>query len=75
MQKESYTNLVKMINQIAGNVFFKDNHEQAVDKVATHVQKFWAPSMREDLYAYEANDGAGLSEIAREAVQKLRQTA
>ncbi|MDO6461286.1 formate dehydrogenase subunit delta [Granulosicoccaceae sp. 1_MG-2023] len=72
MQKESHTNLVKMVNQIAGNVFFKDNHDEAIDKVATHMRKFWAPSMRDELFEYEARDGHGLSDIAREAVRKLR---
>ena len=33
--------LVKMANQIADNFSF---HEDAVDRLADHLQRFWAPS-------------------------------
>ena len=60
--------LVKMVNQIADNFSF---HDDAVDRIADHLQRFWAPSMQEKLIEFERMDGAGLKPAAREALQRL----
>ena len=60
--------LVKMANQIADNFSF---HEDCVDRVRDHLQRFWAPSMRRQIVAYLARDGEALNPDARAAVSLL----
>lgn len=60
--------LVKMANQIAENLVF---HDDAVDRVADHLQRFWAPSMRQKIVENEAAGGSGLNPVARAAVQRM----
>jgi formate dehydrogenase subunit delta len=60
--------LVKMANQIADNFGF---HDDTVERTADHLRRFWAPSMRDRLVAFEAAGGDGLSESARAAVRRL----
>ena len=61
-------NLVKMANQIADNFSF---HEDAVDRIADHLMRFWAPSMRDALSDFRAAGGEGLKPGVREALDKL----
>jgi formate dehydrogenase subunit delta len=60
--------LVKMANQIADNFSF---HDDAVERTAEHLRRFWAPSMRGKLVDFEAAGGNGLNEAARAAVRRL----
>jgi formate dehydrogenase subunit delta len=60
--------LVKMANQIADNFGF---HDDAVERTADHLRRFWAPSMRDKLADFEAAGGDGLNEAARGAVRRL----
>jgi len=60
--------LVKMANQIADNLSF---HDDAVERVADHLQRFWAPSMRGKLADYAATGGAGLKPVVRDAIKRL----
>lgn len=68
-------NLVKMANQI-GDFFasFPDRGE-ALDGIAGHIRKFWAPRMRQQLLAYIDASGAaaGLSPLVSEAVSTHRE--
>ncbi len=61
--------LKKMANQIADNFRW---HADAVDRVADHLARFWAPSMREQLDAHARENGEGLDEDVRAALEKLR---
>jgi formate dehydrogenase subunit delta len=47
--------LVKMANQIAANFRF---HEDCAERLATHINRFWAPVMRQQLKDH-ARGGAG----------------
>ncbi|MDM3871866.1 formate dehydrogenase subunit delta [Porticoccus sp. W117] len=64
--------LIKMANQIAANqpVEFL-GEEAAVAAVAEHIQKFWAPPMREKIIAYQQGGGAELTPLARRAVENI----
>jgi len=68
-------NLVKMANQI-GDFFaaFPDRAE-ALDGIAGHIRKFWAPPMRRQLLAHVDASGAaaGVSPIVNEALQAYRE--
>lgn len=61
--------LVKMANQIADNFSF---HEDAVDRLADHLQRFWAPSMRKKLIEFLEAGGEGLKPDVIAAVQRLQ---
>jgi formate dehydrogenase subunit delta len=64
-------NLIKMANQIADNLAFQDD---AVERTADHLRRFWAPSMRQQLLDYSAAGGDGLHSAARAAVQRLAES-
>jgi formate dehydrogenase subunit delta len=62
--------MVHMANQIA--LFFAPYpKEEAVAGVTDHLQKFWEPRMRKQIIAYVAAGGAGLHDLALEAVKRL----
>ena len=61
--------LVKMANQIADNFSF---HEDAVDRLADHLQRFWAPSMRKKLIEFLEAGGSGLKPDVIAAVKRLQ---
>lgn len=64
--------LVRMANDI-GNFFKADpDHVQAVDGVASHIRRFWEPRMRKEIIAHAEGGGAGMMDLVREAVLKLR---
>jgi formate dehydrogenase subunit delta len=64
--------LVRMANDI-GNFFKSEpDHAVAVDGIAGHIKRFWDPRMRKEILEYVEGGGAGLMDLAREAVLKLR---
>jgi formate dehydrogenase subunit delta len=64
--------LVRMANDI-GNFFRSEpDHALAVDGIASHIRRFWDPRMRKEIIAHLDGGGDGLSDLAREAVGKLR---
>jgi len=60
--------LVKMANQIADNFSF---HDDAVERIADHLLRFWAPSMLKKLHAFDAENPSALKPAAKEALQSL----
>jgi formate dehydrogenase subunit delta len=67
-------NLIEMANQIGGFFASMPDHEEAVDGVAEHIRKFWAPRMRIALLDKldEADTIAALEPITLEALTKHR---
>ncbi len=64
--------LVRMANDI-GNFFKSEpDHAVAVDGIASHIKRFWDPRMRKEIIAHVDGGGDGLSDLAKEAVGKLR---
>jgi formate dehydrogenase subunit delta len=66
-------NLVTMANRIG--VFFESYPDrlEALDEIASHLKKFWAPRMRRQLYAHiDAEGGAGLSPLVLAAINAHR---
>jgi formate dehydrogenase subunit delta len=62
--------LVRMANQIAD--FFKALPEdEALAGASNHVRLFWDPRMRSKMAAHLAAGGAGLTPLARAAVEKV----
>uniref|UniRef100_UPI003BAB6639 formate dehydrogenase subunit delta n=1 Tax=Stappia sp. TaxID=1870903 RepID=UPI003BAB6639 len=60
--------LVYMANQIA-TFFTSKPHDEGVEGVAGHINKFWEPRMRAQLFEVaESESDAGLHELVREAL-------
>ena len=64
-------NLVRMGNQIAEFFASYPDEQEAVQEVALHLKKFWAPSMRQALWGYlQADSGAAQAHsLLHQAVQ------
>lgn len=71
MSHNPYEILVRMINQIADNNRSYEDKE-AAERVADHIKRFWARSMKADLAEYYLTDGTKLNPIARQAVAILQ---
>ncbi|WP_323127272.1 formate dehydrogenase subunit delta [Marinobacter sp. JSM 1782161] len=63
--------LIQMINQISDNNLHHGNNAQAADKVATHLKKFWARSMKQQIIDYAGSDGSELTDVSKLAVARL----
>ena len=63
-----------MANQIAAFFATQPGEGQAAE-VAGHLKAFWEPRMLQALYAHVDAGGEGLSHLALQAVERLRQPA
>jgi formate dehydrogenase subunit delta len=62
--------MVHLVNQIA--LFFQSYpEEEAVAGVADHIKRFWPVRMRQQLFDYVTNGGAGLHALVAPAVLTL----
>ena len=68
MSDSELEHLKKMANQIAANFSF---HEDQAARIADHITRFWAPSMRALLGSYIEKDGAGVDEVVRQAMKDI----
>lgn len=67
--------LIKMLNQIADNVALGEADELIAPRVADHVTRFWAASMKQKLMQYADSDGDKLQPAAKQALVLLQQQA
>lgn len=70
MSDAELLHLIKMVNQISENL----NHGEATDaaqKVADHLTRFWAPSMKEKIIQHKTESGEGLSDLTKLAIDQL----
>ncbi|NWK78401.1 formate dehydrogenase subunit delta [Aquitalea sp. LB_tupeE] len=66
------SHLVKMANQISDFFSADSSEEEAAAEIASHLQRFWAPAMRQRLAeAVEQGEAADLRPAACIAVRKL----
>lgn len=63
--------LVKMANEIGSFFAGASPPEQAPRDIATHIKRYWEPRMRKAMLAHFSQGGAGLSPVARRAVELL----
>ena len=66
--------LVTMANQI-GKFFVPHRQGDAAAAIADHLRKFWDARMRAAIVGHEEQGGAGLEEVVRQAVRRLRDDA
>ncbi len=71
MSSKEEEHLIKMINQIADNIATDECDDVQARGVATHVKKFWAPSMIKTLTEYAQNDGEKLKSVPLQAISLL----
>ena len=70
----SHEKLVHMAYQIA--IFFESKpHDEGVDGVAAHINAFWEPRMRRQLFELIDAGGADLRPLLREAAASIRRPA
>ena len=74
MSARTLDKLIYMANQIAREFAAQRPHE-AAQATYDHLWHFWDPRMRSLILDHAAAGGEGLSEVAREAVEKLRSSA
>ena len=67
MSSNTLATLRRMANDIARNLEAM-GHSKAVLATADHIDKFWDPRMKRAIFA---DEGTGLSPIAREAIEHL----
>ena len=66
-------NLVTMANQIGTFFASYPDREEASTEIANHLQRYWAPRMRIQLYAHiDAGDAHGLAPIVLSAIAAHR---
>lgn len=71
MSHDTTAKLVRMANQIA--TFFLSQPEAVrVEGVATHINKFWEPRMRRDLFEHIDRGGEGLLPLVMEASKAIK---
>ena len=63
--------MVHNANQIA-LYFAAYPREEAIGSIVDHLKKFWEHRMREQIIQYVAKGGAGLHELAVEAVKRIK---
>ena len=69
MKQSETQHLVKMANDIAANLSF---HADAEDRIADHINRFWAPRMRGLLVDHAEGHAEELSAALRPAIAKIR---
>ncbi|MBX5242799.1 formate dehydrogenase subunit delta [Rhizobium sp. NLR22b] len=71
MSHDTKTKLVYMANQIA--TFFKSQPQnEAAQGVATHINKFWEPRMRRQLFEILEEEENGLDALVLQAAPMIR---
>jgi formate dehydrogenase subunit delta len=65
--------LITMANQIGTFFASYPDREEASAEIASHLKRFWAPRMRQQLYAHiDAEHGAGLAPLVLAAIAAHR---
>lgn len=65
--------LIHMVNQIAENLRHGRSDDRAVEETTSHLEKFWARSMKSNIIECLNETNSDLVPIARAAVEQLKQ--
>lgn len=71
MSQSETEHLIKMANQIATNMAPGFSDDEAADKVADHIRKFWAGPMKSSLKECAKTNTADCSPIVLKAVERI----
>jgi hypothetical protein len=72
MTDSELEHLRKMANQISANFSF---HDDQTARIADHITRFWAPSMRKLFLEYIEQGGQGVDEAVRVAMKEVQSAA
>jgi formate dehydrogenase subunit delta len=73
MSNTELEHLIQMVNQIADNIAIGESDDVAAAKLADHIKRFWARSMKQQIIKYAETDCADLKPIAKQALALLQQ--
>lgn len=66
-------NLVRMVNRIGAFFASMPDRQEALEGIATHIQRFWEPRMRRQLLAHvDEHHGEGIDAVVLTALQRHR---
>jgi len=71
MSDSKLQRLVSQVNQIALNMSANGSEEMVADQVAQHLEKFWAPPMKDLITEQPVSADIGLTSIGQMAVGNL----
>jgi len=71
MSNVELEHLVSMSNQIADSIAIGESDDLTAPKVAAHIKRFWARSMKAKIISYAESDGAGLKPVTKKAISLL----
>ena len=71
MTDDSASHLVEMANQIAVNLAHGKEHDQCITDIASHIQRFWAPSMRQQLLVIIDQRNHQIHDLVVQAAKQL----
>ncbi len=71
MTNDSASHLVDMANQIAVNLAHGKEQGQCITDIASHIQRFWAPSMRQQLLVIIDKRDHQIHDLVMEAAKQL----
>jgi formate dehydrogenase subunit delta len=63
--------LIDMANQIATNLALQGSEEEAVEKIANHIKRFWARPMKQQIVEYSQQKNNELMPLTQKAVEHL----
>jgi len=66
-------NLVRMVNRIGAFFASMPDREEALEGIATHIQRFWEPRMRRQLLSHiDDRQGDGIDAVVLTALRRHR---
>lgn len=66
-------NLVRMVNRIGAFFASMPDRQEALEGIATHIQRFWEPRMRRQLLTHiDERHGDGIDALVLTALQRHR---
>ncbi len=71
MTDESSSHLIEMANQIAANLAHGKEQSQCIIDITSHLRRFWAPSMRQQLLAAIARGDHQIHDLVIKAARQL----
>lgn len=72
MSDTELDHLLQMLGDIERNLAFNSDAEQ---RIAEHLRRYWAPSMRTRILNHLAAGGAGINELSQRALARLKLSA
>jgi formate dehydrogenase subunit delta len=63
--------LVRMANDIGQYFASEPRREDAIKRMANHIERYWDPRMRRQIEKHVSQGGVGLEQLPKEAVTRL----